>query len=152
MCSLYYVCFFSSRRRHTRCALVTGVQTCALPIYRRDHALRGQQVEDVTQIVAVDAPATARRGRPGGRFVVGKLVVLPGHGHRLAQQQAGVDRYAGDLEGRRTTCLDLAHHVEEDEPAVTYAVPVVVAGEDEVAGLDLHLRLPGREGQRSEEH
>src|SRR3546814_8387507 len=27
-------CFFvSSRRRHTRCALVTGVQTCALPIW-----------------------------------------------------------------------------------------------------------------------
>src|SRR3546814_5614782 len=30
---LYF--FFSSRRRHTRCALVTGVQTCALPIYRQ---------------------------------------------------------------------------------------------------------------------
>src|SRR3546814_19208454 len=31
--------FFSSRRRHTRCALVTGVQTCALPISaRRDDA------------------------------------------------------------------------------------------------------------------
>src|SRR3546814_6485296 len=27
--------FFSSRRRHTRCALVTGVQTCALPIFGR---------------------------------------------------------------------------------------------------------------------
>src|SRR3546814_13089586 len=27
---------FSSRRRHTRCALVTEVQTCALPIYYRD--------------------------------------------------------------------------------------------------------------------
>src|SRR3546814_11856008 len=26
------VCFFSIRRRHTSCALVTGVQTCALPI------------------------------------------------------------------------------------------------------------------------
>src|SRR3546814_5987929 len=25
--------FFSSRRRHTRCALVIGVQTCALPIW-----------------------------------------------------------------------------------------------------------------------
>src|SRR3546814_6035296 len=25
--------FFPSRRRHTRCALVTGVQTCSLPIY-----------------------------------------------------------------------------------------------------------------------
>src|SRR3546814_2601849 len=42
MCCVYGVClylyfvffifFFSSRRRHTRCALVTGVQTCALPI------------------------------------------------------------------------------------------------------------------------
>src|SRR3546814_14742640 len=29
-CSMF---FFSSRRRHTRCALVTGVQTCALPIF-----------------------------------------------------------------------------------------------------------------------
>src|SRR3546814_19422379 len=28
--------FFSSRRRHTRCALVTGVQTCALPILSPD--------------------------------------------------------------------------------------------------------------------
>src|SRR3546814_1310869 len=28
--------FFSSRRRHTRCALVTGVQTCALPIFEHD--------------------------------------------------------------------------------------------------------------------
>src|SRR3546814_14607067 len=32
---LYVYFFFSSRRRHTRCALVTGVQTCALPILRR---------------------------------------------------------------------------------------------------------------------
>src|SRR3546814_4825226 len=30
---LLFVFFFSSRRRHTRCALVTGVQTCALPIF-----------------------------------------------------------------------------------------------------------------------
>src|SRR3546814_10450722 len=29
------MCFFASRRRHTWCALVTGVQTGALPIYRR---------------------------------------------------------------------------------------------------------------------
>src|SRR3546814_8941045 len=34
------VFFFSSRRRHTRCALVTGVQTCALPISVRDGAAR----------------------------------------------------------------------------------------------------------------
>src|SRR3546814_3729207 len=30
--NLFYLFFCSSRRRHTRCALVTGVQTCALPI------------------------------------------------------------------------------------------------------------------------
>src|SRR3546814_5808740 len=33
--------FFSSRRRHTRCALVTGVQTCALPICGRGRADAG---------------------------------------------------------------------------------------------------------------
>src|SRR3546814_9374780 len=32
----YSYFFFSSRRRHTRCALVTGVQTCALPILDED--------------------------------------------------------------------------------------------------------------------
>src|SRR3546814_4425507 len=33
-CVVVVCCFcFSSRSRHTRCALVTGVQTCALPIY-----------------------------------------------------------------------------------------------------------------------
>src|SRR3546814_9865055 len=31
-CWIFFFFFFSSRRRHTRCALVTGVQTCALPI------------------------------------------------------------------------------------------------------------------------
>src|SRR3546814_9467468 len=46
--------FFSSRRRHTRCALVTGVQTCALPISvkqaqsfingKKDEGLRPQHV------------------------------------------------------------------------------------------------------------
>src|SRR3546814_4532124 len=32
--SVFIFFFFSSRRRHTRCALGTGVQTCALPISR----------------------------------------------------------------------------------------------------------------------
>src|SRR3546814_4423358 len=34
------LCFFSSRRRHTRCALVTGVQTCALPIFSATTEIR----------------------------------------------------------------------------------------------------------------
>src|SRR3546814_947009 len=41
---LFCVCFFfSSRRRHTRCALVTGVQTCALPIFV--HCMFAKMVE-----------------------------------------------------------------------------------------------------------
>src|SRR3546814_3419855 len=41
--------FFSSRRRHTRCALVTGVQTCALPISDiiPDVLRRGFQIVEV---------------------------------------------------------------------------------------------------------
>src|SRR3546814_10076344 len=40
-----FVCFFffSSRRRHTRCALVTGVQTCALPILMKPRPWRRRQ-------------------------------------------------------------------------------------------------------------
>src|SRR3546814_1613888 len=34
--------FFSSRRRHTSCALVTGVQTCALPISDALRAFRAR--------------------------------------------------------------------------------------------------------------
>src|SRR3546814_4919501 len=39
-CCIVFCFFFSSRRRHTRCALVTGVQTCALPISMRETAER----------------------------------------------------------------------------------------------------------------
>src|SRR3546814_3882817 len=37
--------FFSSRRRHTRCALVTGVQTCSLPILYRAVDKRGDTID-----------------------------------------------------------------------------------------------------------
>src|SRR3546814_15589039 len=53
MCDIFiymclFVCFCSSRRRHTRCALVTGVQTCALPIYVLAHWLG--QIEQADEI------------------------------------------------------------------------------------------------------
>src|SRR3546814_4299936 len=44
-----FIFFFSSRRRHTRCALVTGVQTCALPISNRD--IRQDQFEQQKRAV-----------------------------------------------------------------------------------------------------
>src|SRR3546814_1097956 len=50
--------FFSSRRRHTRCALVTGVQTCALPIYGLELAQKHQ----ITPSYAIYEPGFVRLG------------------------------------------------------------------------------------------
>src|SRR3546814_2100427 len=44
---IMFVFFFSSRRRHTRCALVTGVQTCALPIYELGPGLASRTLAEV---------------------------------------------------------------------------------------------------------
>src|SRR3546814_18382399 len=49
--------FFSGRRRHTRCALVTGVQTCALPIWRRARRLAAA-ARHVGELEAHHAPAS----------------------------------------------------------------------------------------------
>src|SRR3546814_2011408 len=48
VCGLF---FFSSRRRHTRCALVTGVQTCALPISKVKHPWTNGQVERMNRTI-----------------------------------------------------------------------------------------------------
>src|SRR3546814_7787024 len=53
------VFFFSSRRRHTRCALVTGVQTCALPIF-----VELTQAADKLHIALTYATAENLIGRP----------------------------------------------------------------------------------------
>src|SRR3546814_16652260 len=49
--SCYCIFFFSSIRRHTRCALVTGVQTCALPICPL--AAEGAKAGEVESLVEV---------------------------------------------------------------------------------------------------
>src|SRR3546814_5168817 len=50
-CVCCYCLFCARRRRHTRCALVTGVQTCALPIspYRLGFALANEYSDHVTE-------------------------------------------------------------------------------------------------------
>src|SRR3546814_3037554 len=50
-----FVFFFSSRRRHTRCALVTGVQTCALPI-----SCPGTELVFAGAVAGVLAPGSGR--------------------------------------------------------------------------------------------
>src|SRR3546814_1680120 len=81
MCFLVSLCvfFFSSRRRHTRCALVTGVQTCALPILlagvgqgcetdrqRRGDAPAQEALDRAHALAALRQLLAALRGR-GGR-------------------------------------------------------------------------------------
>src|SRR3546814_3811124 len=61
---LYF--FFSSRRRHTRCALVTGVQTCALPISGMVETAVVQHIRSLlrTPEIAARAMEAARRTDP----------------------------------------------------------------------------------------
>src|SRR3546814_6451075 len=66
--SYCYLCFFvSSRRRHTRCALVTGVQTCALPISSPE-ALEIEQLAE--QVLFLLVPVVV-----GDTLVVARLLV-----------------------------------------------------------------------------
>src|SRR3546814_7853050 len=54
--------FFASRRRHTRCALVTGVQTCALPICAGLAQLRQAWIAERGDTKELDGP-TSQYGR-----------------------------------------------------------------------------------------
>src|SRR3546814_6904472 len=78
--------FFSSRRRHTRCALVTGVQTCALPILGLAKGGRG---------TLEDAQAAAATGQIALSQVWAE--VLGAEGLTAAQMLVTL----GDLEHRR---------------------------------------------------
>src|SRR3546814_4877523 len=68
---LFSFFFFSSRRRHTRCALVTGVQTCALPIWsaRLSRSWPGAALQGPSRRLphAAHPPRRRRRVRPARR-------------------------------------------------------------------------------------
>src|SRR3546814_6006479 len=74
-----YCCFlfFSSRRRHTRCALVTGVQTCALPISKKN---QGEQPSRTVRLQAYDMLVATKRqtGGEGYRLMADALTRLRG--------------------------------------------------------------------------
>src|SRR3546814_8506160 len=60
--------FFSSRRRHTRCALVTGVQTCALPICANPRSPAIIQIPRIAMSPRHAAGPAAARTAPAGMF------------------------------------------------------------------------------------
>src|SRR3546814_6497511 len=67
LCVYVYCFFFSSRRRHTICALVTGVQTCALPISETRIAEPEEAVETDGPEQVGEREAVAEQPRSGGR-------------------------------------------------------------------------------------
>src|SRR3546814_8642994 len=75
--------FFSSRRRHTRCALVTGVQTCALPISRTYLAARQDKAgvdviaRLITPTIAAWIDVGARAKRPERHLIAASPATRP---------------------------------------------------------------------------
>src|SRR3546814_9884506 len=102
--SIYLVVFFlSSRTRHTRCALVAGVQTCALPIAGGDadeHGrlgdLSGVRFVHALYFPFVSSPSTAFAGaqdelRPVAE-VETPLAMVQGRGaSRLRSMRTGIE-------------------------------------------------------------
>src|SRR3546814_6681939 len=106
----FFSCFFSSRRRHTRCALVTGVQMCALPIYRllqnlakdpeRLKHLPGS-LQGLSQVAGIAIPELG--GEAGGAGGLGGLLPgAPGAGQdgQKGQDAPGADLLRGLLGGK----------------------------------------------------
>src|SRR3546814_1119347 len=106
---LLSICFFSSRRRHTRCALVTGVQTCALPIY----LLLGKAGGVARQLLL---EALEALDRVGDRLPVGEHAAQPAMvdemlvrtarslGDRLLRLALGADEQIGRASCRARVC------------------------------------------------
>src|SRR3546814_3862199 len=103
--------FFSSRRRHTRCALVTGVQTCALPISQAERAVGRETVERAVDPLLrhmqrrADRMAERQPGVDDARHAL-----LPPGAERLDQRDrqrlgkaVAVDRHAPAREGEGRT-------------------------------------------------
>src|SRR3546814_19095564 len=97
------VFFFSSRRRHTRCALVTGVQTCALPISSPGSAsASGPPAMEGLPWVPESSPSMkivawqewCFAGKISLRRVAGRLVAVALHAAAIAALDADEARWA----------------------------------------------------------
>src|SRR3546814_1643784 len=80
MCFCCFCFFFSSRRRHTRCALVTGVQTCALPI---SPAQLEAAITPRTKWVLLNSPSNPSGAAYSADELAGLGEVLKKHSHVL---------------------------------------------------------------------
>src|SRR3546814_9644104 len=94
------VFFFSSRRRHTKCALVTGVQTCALPICINVGSPRSNEVPLGSPRVTSDFIDKSKIFlEPPVMLLVSNQMVLPMASSETEADVAGVGVAVGAGEG-----------------------------------------------------
>src|SRR3546814_10440357 len=92
--------FFSGRRRHTRCALVTGVQTCAVPIFKHNSSTIVLQSYFRTYAIASVLLCTGLC-RGGG--------IRLGQGGKSEIAHRGAERQHESLTDRKSTRLNSSH-------------------------------------------
>src|SRR3546814_7482531 len=124
-------CVFSSRRRHTRCALVTGFQTCALPILSRQRGPRKRPRRRCNRNRDRSGYFRLRRGLEGGAG----MTALNRAGWRPEMNSAGgaddnvtftgnralmlEEPLIFEIGGSETTGVDF----DEDTPAADFGAP-----------------------------
>src|SRR3546814_17749224 len=120
--------FVSSRRRHTRCALVTGVQTCALPIYDTGSTSESAQSSldivnyDVRESIAAAERAAARSSDPAATFsreLSNRILGNDGIRNRYLQE-ADNGRATFDITGPLTSLARSAHRLVGQEGVTTW--------------------------------
>src|SRR3546814_7576870 len=84
---MIYVFFFSSRRRHTRCALVTGVQTCALPILSANDVLLADGKVEAIGGPETPIPADIAVYDGTGKYLTPGIIDI--HSHRSEERRVG---------------------------------------------------------------
>src|SRR6184192_826576 len=127
---LFYVLFFfffSSRRRHTICRLVTGVQTCALPIYIAEIVAKWTGIP-VTKMLESERERLTRLEAELERRVVGQPEALAAVANAVRRARAGLqdpNRPTGSFiflgptgVGKTETARALADFLFDDEKAM----------------------------------
>src|SRR3546814_10156689 len=128
-----YIFFFSSRRRHTRCALVTGVQTCALPISSKMVSLRFP-LEELAAMELVAARSGLTRAQWIKRTLrwqlwtrAGELRLVPGS-HRAIIRLVGQVRAIGRSLNQAVKAVNAANR-PDSSLEIQQAAPAVIARE-----------------------
>src|SRR3546814_15880366 len=117
---------FSSRRRHTSCALVTGVQTCALPIYGarlKPEALAvkvaGETIADAVrrpvdqayQWALALADKLTDQQRQIAERILKEIIERVGFLNNVGLEYLNLDRTSGTLSGGESQRIRLASQI-----------------------------------------